>query len=214
MERQESSNAEKLKVSGSTSASAVVIGALADEVSSIVAPREGARRNTRGACGPRGHWNEDPTTKLTDALFGEDFVEGFDGAVGEADVGAVGMDTDFFDQPWLRRPAVGNAGFGGEHGGYVMNPGTFVFWHALRGHLRNASRALPCFRRDTVFFQGTQPESFPRLGFDRRWALRPNVLMILQVAVQPDINTPHVGHAGRFARAVDKIAEVWKEKEQ
>lgn len=146
--------------------------------------------------------------QLADALFSKDFVERFNGTIRETDVRAVFVDAGALDQPRLGGPAGGNARSRRKYGGNVMDARAFFGGGALCSQSRVKGRTLPVFFSNVVRLQDLKPEILPRLLFVGRGALRPDVLMVLQIRVKPNRDAAHVGNAGGFLSALKNVPSV------
>ena len=147
-------------------------------------------------------------------MLGEDLIEGFDRAVGKADVGAMFVHAGALDEPRLRGPAGGDAGLGGEGGGDVVDLRPFVRRNALAGESGVEGGALPSLFRDAVGLEGLQPEGLPCRFFVQRGPLGPDVLVVVQVTVQAYRDRAHVGDATCFAGAQEPVAGIGEKKER
>lgn len=99
-------------------------------------------------------------------------------------MGAVFVDAGTFDQPRLGGPAGGDAGGVRKLGGDVVNSRSFISGNPTGIELRLEGWTLPSFLRDSVIFEGLQPEGLPLHFIVKRWTLGPDILMVVQVAVK------------------------------
>ena len=143
---------------------------------------------------------------LSHAKFGEGFAERLDGSVGETDVRTMFVHVGPLDQPWLGGPTGGNPGLGGESCGNVLNLGALLEGDAFGCEIRVEGGALPRIFRDAIGLERLQPEGLPRRFLNQRRSLRPDVLVVVEVTMQPDGDRAHVGDASGLAGAQEPFA--------
>lgn len=144
------------------------------------------------------------------SLLGKDLIERLNRAVREGNQCSLAMDVGPLNQPWLRGPTMSAPSLGIEHGGRVMYRVSCNILGLRKSHEARDRRALPRRRRDTERFQCLHPESCPIVHFcgSRRRSLRPHLVVVVQIAVQPDMDCAHVGHAFGLLRTFKPGGEV------